>query len=575
MRKLAGAVALGLGCSLVLMSVAHGQGRGGGSWSTAGGDPQLTGWQTSEHQLTRDDAKDIKFLWKIKLGSNQVTEPTEPLFGGHTITNYGFKDMALVLGPDNKLTNVDYQLGTILWQRQVEPLSGHGAPPCPAANLASYVIQPTPSFGGGRGRGAAGGRGAAEGRGAEAGGRAALAAAMPSGPPPNPPVTTPRVGGNLASGVGFGGLRGIFVITADGNLHEQELTNGWDYGTPVKFTPAGADLGAPTIDGSTIYATVGGRCGGSANGAYALDMATDAYKAASFDTGNIAITGTDGPAVSTDSKTLYVTTGSGSGSGDAHANSVVALDAKTMQVKDYYTPSGAEGKTNINVSPVVFAYKDHDYVAAYVAGGRLALMDADSLGGADHHTPLAVTPVLSKNGADGAWGRLATAEDTNGTRFICVSINGPFAVDAELSTANGLTPDGAVVAYKLEDQGGKLKLTPAWVSPDVTNPSPASIVMNTAPETFAGFGAAAAQSTAPPPAVKAGGVVFVLAEGMAGKSNARLYGFDAETGAQVYSSGDQIKSSANQASVAISGGHMLFVTADNNLYSFGVEYERD
>lgn len=560
MRKLAGAVALCLGSSLVLISVARGQARGGGAWSTAGGDEQLTGWQKSESQLTRDTLKDMKFLWKIKLGSQQVTEPTEPLFGGHTITNNGFKDIAVVLGPENTLTSVDFEMGTVLWQRQVTPPS-HGGVPCPSGQFASFVIQPAPSFGFGRGRGAAG-RGAA-GRGA-----------APPPPPPAPPAPqAPRVG---AAGGGFGGIRGIFVVTPDGQAHEQLLTNGWDYGTPVKFLAPDSNMSFPTVHDSVMYVNTSGSCGGAPNGVFSLDMSTAEYQKASYKSGDVGVTGTDGGALSTDGKTIYVMTGSGATAGDAHPNSALALDAKTLELKDYYTPPGgaAAAKAGINVSPVVFSYKGKDFVAAYVAGGRLALLDAASLGGANHHTPIAITPALSKNGGVGAWGRLATAEDANGTRFIYISVNGPFPADLKLPAGNGATPNGAVVAYKVDENAGKVSLSPAWVSPDVVNPSPASIVMNTAPETPAGFGAAA-PAPAQTPAVKAGGIVFVLAEGEPGKSNARLYGFDAETGAQLYSSADQIASAANQASISISGGHVLFVTADNTLYAFGVEYLRD
>lgn len=561
MRKTTVVAATCLACSFVAAGLAYGQGRGGGSWSTAGGDPQLTGFQHTEPRLTRDTVKNMKFLWKIKLGAEPVTQASEPLFAGHTITNAGFKDMVVVLGPGNTLTNVDYELGTVLWQRSV-PGGSKGAAACANGQASQFVVQPAATFGGGgRGRGAAG-RGA----------RGAAPAPIPTGPPPNPPATTPRVGGNLAGGVGFGGLRGIFVLTADGNLHEQELNNGWDYGDPVKFMPAGADLGAPLIEGSRIYDSAGGACGGSGNGVYALDMANESYDKASFDSGNIPVTGTDGPALSTDSNTMFATTGSGSG--DAYGNSVVALDAKTMKVKDYFTPNGESGKTNIDVSPVVFSYKDRELVGAYVAGGRLALLDAASLGGSNHHTPLAITPPIAKDGGSGAWGRLGSAEDSSGTRFIYVSVNGPLAADTKLPTANGAVTEGAIVAFKVEGDGSALKLTPAWVSPNVADPSPASIVMNAAPPNVDNFGQPL-QEAAPPAAVKAGGVVFTLAEGEAGKTHARLYGFDAETGAQVYSSGDEITAAAKHAGIAIAGAHVVFLASDNTLYGFGIAYEKN
>lgn len=557
--------AICFGCSLIAAGLVYAQGRGGGSWSTAGGDAQLTGFQHTEPRLTRDTVKNMKFLWKIKLGSQPVTEASEPLFAGHTITNAGFKDMVVVLGPGNTLTNVDYELGTILWQRSVVGGSKVSAA-CPNGQLSQFIVQPTATFGGGRGRGAAG-------RGAPGAAAARGAAPAVLGPPPNPPATTPRVGGNLAGGVGFGGLRGIFVLTPDGNLHEQELNNGWDYGDPVKFMPPGADLGAPAIEGTRIYASAGGACGGSGNGVYGLDMANDSYGKVSFESGNIPVTGTDGPALSLDNNTLFVTTGSGSG--DAHANSVLALDAKTMQAKDYFTPNGASGKTNIDVSPVVFSYKGSEVVAAFVAGGRLALLDGASLGGSDHHTPLAITPALSKDGGSGAWGRLASAEDSNGTRFVYVSVNGPLAIDAKLPTKNGVVTDGAIVAFKVEGESGAPKLTPAWVSPNVANPSPASIVMTAAPPNVDNFGQPLAEPSTAPAAVKAGGIVFTLAEGEPGKTNARLYGFDAETGAQIYSSAEEIGSAAKHAAISISGAHVVFLAADNTLYSFGIAYEKN
>src|SRR6202043_3714456 len=111
---------------------------------------------------------------------------------------------------------------------------------------------------------------------------------------------------------------------------------------------------------------------------------------------------------------------------------------------------------------------------------------------------------------------------------------------------NGGTPNGSIVAFKVEEQNGKTVLTPGWVSPDMTNPSPVAI---------------------------ANGLVFTLANGETKKSHAKLYVMDAGTGAPIYSSGDEIPSSANFASVSVSGGNVLFVTSDGTLYSFGIGLE--
>ena len=565
MRKLATAVALFCGCSVGLVSVAQGQGRGGGSWSTAGGDTQLSGWQKAEPRLTRANVKQMKYLWKIKLGSQPVTQPSEPLFGGHTLGADGFKDMALVLGPGGTLSNVDFELGKLLWQRQLGDANAKPGAACSNGQLSAMVIQPPRSFTNPVARGAGGGS-AGGGRGA-----APAAAVVPAPAPVLPAFAAPRVGGNLITAGVFAELRGIFVVTGDGTLHEQALTNGWDYGTPVKFTPPGADLGSPKMVGTMIYATANGSCAPDSAGAYAMDMKTDAYDKVAYS--GVSITGTDGGALSNDNKTLYVTTGSGSG--DAHANGVVALDAATMQVKDYFTPSGADAKTNINISPVVFAYKGRDLVAAYVAGGRLALLDSASLGGPDHHAALAISAPISKDAGASSWGRLASAADSTGARFIYVSVRGALATGAKLPAGNGAVTSGAVIAFKVTDENGGVALTPVWVSPNIANPSPATIVMNTASLAAGGFGGAAAAAPAtPPPAVEPGGLVFVLAQGGAA-AHAKLYALDAETGTPVFTSGEELASSATMASLSLSGAHVLFLTSDNTLYSYGIEYEKN
>lgn len=559
MRKLASAVVFCLGCSIALLPWSQGQGRGGGAWSTAGADWQLTGWQKSEARLTRANAKQIKYLWKIKLGSERVTQASEPLFGGRTLAADGFKDMAVIWGPANTLTAVDYEFGKILWQRQIGDARADVSANCHNGSPSAMVLQPPKGFT----NPVAPDAGPASAGGGRGGSPAAPVTAAPA--PVSAPPAAPRVGGNLGTPGVFAEMRGIFVLTTDGDVYEQTLTNGWAYGDPVKFTPPNVDAQTLMIAGSTLYATASGKCGQESGAVYALDMSTDAYPVASYK-GNII--GTDGAALSTDEKTLYAVTGSASGS--APTNSVVALDAKTLQLKDYFTPSSANGTRNPDVSPVVFSYKGRDLVAAYVAGGRLALLDSSSLGGPDHHTPLAISAPISRDGA-ASWGRLASAATSTGTRFIYVSVQGPVATDRKL-TANGASKDGAIVAFTVTEQGGNFALTPAWVSPNIVNPSPATIVMNAPFQAAIGRGAAA--PALPASQSTSGGLLFTLAQGGA-STHAKLYALDAETGRPIYSSGDELASSAKLASVAVSGAHVLFLTSDNTLYAYGIEYEKD
>ena len=102
---------------------------------------------------------------------------------------------------------------------------------------------------------------------------------------------------------------------------------------------------------------------------------------------------------------------------------MVALTAKDLKVKDWYTPSAA-GKT-LNAGPVVFPYKDKELVAAPGKDGSLVLLDSKSLGGADHQTPLAQTISCQRRAKRGAWEGLATWQDKAGALWVFASISGP------------------------------------------------------------------------------------------------------------------------------------------------------
>ena len=202
-----------------------------------------------------------------------------------------------------------------------------------------------------------------------------------------------------------------------------------------------------------------------------------ARKVTSWKTGGASIAGTSGPALGTDG-TLYVALGAASSEGKsvsagkdaagAYANAVVALDRKTLTVKDWFTAEGAD----FNASPIVVRYKDKDLLAATGNDGRLYLLDGTSLGGSDHKTPLFVTPKFSKPGAGTA---LATWE-ADGTRWILATAAGGPPAALKLAS-NGPVVSGGVVAFKVSDQGGKAALEPGWASRDMASPL-APIVVN-------------------------------------------------------------------------------------------------
>ena len=124
---------------------------------------------------------------------------------------------------------------------------------------------------------------------------------------------------------------------------------------------------------------------------------------------------------------------------------------------------------------MVFTYKEKELIAAPGKDGSLVLLDSASLGGPDHHTPLAETDGLSKGPKHGAWEGLATWQDKAGAPWVFASISGPVAPDVKFGSANGAAPHGSIVAFKVQEQDGKMMLTPAWISRDLVNPAPPAV----------------------------------------------------------------------------------------------------
>ena len=215
-----------------------------------------------------------------------------------------------------------------------------------------------------------------------------------------------------------------------------------------------------------------------------------------------------------------------------------------MKVEDWYTPDG--GMANFaSVSPVAFTFKEKQFIVAPARDGRIALLDAASLGAADHHTPLFETAAISKAGEKHGWDGFATWQDKDGTAWVFASISAGISLNDNAIKANSSNPHGGIVAFKVEGTDGKFVLTPAWVSPDMINPAPPRI---------------------------ANGVLVALAGGNSA-THATLYVFNAATGAKLYSSENQIPTYSELSGVAVADSHAFFTDHDDVLYSFGIALE--
>src|SRR5271170_3085812 len=82
---------------------------GRGSWTTFGGDPQRTGWNKTETDLTLESVKHLKLEWSVKLPSDPkaLSNLTAPLVRVSAATSKGVKDLVVVAGASNKLFVVD------------------------------------------------------------------------------------------------------------------------------------------------------------------------------------------------------------------------------------------------------------------------------------------------------------------------------------------------------------------------------------------------------------------------------------------------------------------------------------
>jgi hypothetical protein len=574
-------------CTVAVAASLQAQPRGTPEWTTSGYDAQRTAWLKTDARLTKAAVEKgtFEFLWKAKFDNEprQLNSLTEPILQDLLIGYRGFKTLAFVGGSADRLFAIDTDLARPYWMASLNYAASTGGQPpsswgCPGGLMATpsrrTILAPS-TFGGGGGGGFRGGGAASAvgepGQGAavlaQRKAQAAAAAAAPA-PPRTGDVAVPTAAPNPATApIPFGGVDPLYAVGADGLLRTLRVSDGAETTTPVPFLPPSAKPSSLIFIEGVVYTTTSNGCGAAPNAVWAVDLTAADKKAVSWKTGGASVAGTAGPAFGFDG-TLYVATGNGpatgastsastdgQGAATSYSNAVVALDRRTLAPKDWFTAEGA----GFNTSPTVVRYKDKDLIAVAASDGRLYLLDSASLGGADHKTPLFVTPKYT--GADaagvGAGGALATWDDGT-TRWILAPVTGA-ADPAVKFAATEAAPHGSIVAFKLVDQGGKISLEPGWQSRDLVSPL-APIVVN-------GIVMAASGGE------YRGPDAALTAAARAQRSTpAVLYLLDGTTGKQLWTSGKTITSFA-RAGMSAGGGQVYLVTYDNELYAFGIPME--
>ncbi len=493
-------------------------------WLTDGSDVVRSNWQRDEKILSVGTAKDIKLLWTIKL--NNATRAMHsllpPLLIGSVATKNGAKQVMIQAGVSDNVFGIDVATGELLWTRHFESTfqdSPGGRGPsvlCPGGMTANVTIGP--------------------------------------GDSPNKYV--------------------IYAASWDGRLHKVDAATGEEIAPPAKFMPPNGKPYAMSLHKNVIYTHSAQGCGGNPNMAYTYDLATN--KVGSWGPAGGGMWGRSGPAIS---KGDVMYTGTGDGRWDPenglYGNGIIGVKqnttTKALELVDYYGPSNAEWLVkrdlDMQVTPTIFDYKGKEYMIDASKECRLYFMDTASIGGDDHRTPVYRTPLICNEIVDfaeaGIWGSLASWLDSKGTRWVLTPFWGPKHPKYKAPIENGLVKKGAIAAFTVETNAqGKAWLKPAWISRDMNQAEPPVIANGVI------FAYGSGENTAQ--AFPETGLDFRPERRIPLSTHAVLYALDAQTGKELWSSGDTIKTFNHWSGISVANGRIYLNTFDGMVYCFGI-----
>ena len=479
-------------------------------WPSFGGDSQRTGWERSDTRITRENVKDFELVLKRKFPG--------PYAGPRSLTPPVVVGLLISYRGFKELAFTASGSDTI-WSVDAD------------LNRVFWKRQFEPEN--------------------TRAGTSACAKTVATMPALVPPVVFGKraAGGHrrpALPGNQFGEVRPMFAVSNDGKLHKLNTSDGSDLSAPLDFLPANIKASPLTIHDGTIYASSAWGCGGAESGIWAIDLTVPEPKAVSFTWQGTSVDGLGGPAFGNDG-TVYLQTGLDT------IQSFTPNDIKPKERLTLLAKRSGKTATGYNVpTPVVLDFNGRDLIVSSTSDGRLFVVDAKSFGGADHKTPLSQTAPLASAGG-GIWGGLTGWKDPEGKLWVFAPVWAKLNPDLKPARTNGPVTNGAIIAFMLEEQDGKPVLTPAWVSRDMR---------------------------APVPPVTTNGAVFALSAGAyssdgrpKGRSHATLYGLDAQTGEEIYSTGNQVTAPGALTGLTVSNGRVYFSTTDGTLYAFGIRLE--
>jgi hypothetical protein len=499
-------------------------------WLTDGKDNQRSAWQKDEHILTTSNVKDMTLLWKVKTGNEaRALHALMPaLIAANVTTASGSKEIVLVSGISDNLYAMDAADGTLLWKKHYE----HSADKPgfePPAGMPPIMGGKTP---------------------------ATLNFLEPGGS-----SDTPVIGEATQDG-----KRPVYFVDGGGMLHILNLADGSDLKPPVFFVKGKA--WAMTLDGNVLWMP-------TINAVNALRLDDLDHPIQPWESKSGGVWGRRGFAI--DSRGVaWLTTGDGTydQAKNEYANSIVGVELKgqDLLLKNYYTPTNWEWllKRDLdpNNTPTIFSYKGHELIAASGKECRMVLLDPESPGGPNHQTPMFRSDLFCNEVVDfqdhGSWGALSSWEDETGTRWVLAPFWGPAHSQFHFPITNTpKTEKGGLAAFKVVEKDGKFEAVPVWVSRDMDHGEPAIIANGI----VFSYGSGDFTQQASPDK----GLNFDSSIRARQANHVTLYALDAQTGKELYSSGDQITSFNHFSGLSIANGHVYISTYDGTLYCFGLK----
>jgi hypothetical protein len=554
-------VALGVFLSAISLAV-HAQSGRSREWLTWGGDIERSGWNRGETTLSKQSVGRLVLKWKTQIDQEVSIEIesgnsmlTAPLVVQGVRTPQGARTVVYTLAQSNTLAALDAATGKPIWRRAFDNTVDPANKPnwiCTNVSTATPVIDKAKSI--------------------------------------------------------------IYMLAADGRLHGVDLATGEAklIPPPQFVTPYSRNWSLNLIDG-VMYTTVGRGCGnGPVPGApappagtirgggaappppvaahmIAMDLNNPARPITRFFTSTARPNGAWSRAgLAWAHESLFVQTADGvwNPPQGLWGQTLLRLAPKTLQVLDYFTPSNLD-LLNANDldygsgGTLGFTFRNRDLVVSAGKDGIVYLLDAKSLGGADHRTPL----FSIKAGNDelsyasmGVWGAPSTFVNGRNERWVYFPMWGPPSKESKFERTHGDARDGSIMAFQVVLEGDRPVLVPKWVSRNFAVPD-SPVYANGVIYAISTGENTMQRHTDPryqklyqipggPPVATTG--TMTAEERGQHTTHTILYALDAETGEELYSSKDIVDDWTHLSSVTVADGQVYVTTRKTNVYAFGL-----